>query len=62
MSGDLLLIAIRSSIGWFKGVMAEYLELDMLTLEAISKESGFPIEREVYLALRTESIEQGRLF
>ncbi len=42
--------------------MAEYLELDMLTLEAISKESGFPIEREVYLALRTESIEQGRLF
>lgn len=42
--------------------MAEYLELDMLTLEAISKESGFPIERGVYLALRTESIEQGLLF
>ncbi|MCC4814995.1 GNAT family N-acetyltransferase [Vibrio splendidus] len=42
--------------------MEEYLELDMLTLEAISKEAGFPIEREVYLASRAESIEQGLLF
>ena len=42
--------------------MEEYLKLDMLTLEAISKEAGFPIEREVYLASRTESIEQGLLF
>ena len=42
--------------------MEEYLELDMLTLEAISKEAGFPIEREVYLASRAESIKQGLLF
>ncbi|MFS1903244.1 GNAT family N-acetyltransferase [Vibrio lentus] len=42
--------------------MEEYLKLDMLTLEAISKEAGFPIEREVYLASRAESIEQGLLF
>ncbi|UPR55213.1 GNAT family N-acetyltransferase [Vibrio cyclitrophicus] len=42
--------------------MEEYLELDMLTLEVISKEAGFPIDRDVYLASRTESIEQGLLF
>ncbi|MFS1905858.1 GNAT family N-acetyltransferase [Vibrio lentus] len=42
--------------------MEEYLKLDMLTLEAISKEAGFPIEREVYLASRAESIKQGLLF
>lgn len=62
LSSHLIRIAIHSSIRWFKGVMEEYLELDILTLETISKESGFPIEREVYLALRTEPIEQGRLF
>ncbi len=45
-----------------KEVMEEYLELDMLTLEVISKEAGFPIDRDVYLASRTESIEQGLLF
>ncbi|MEZ8234429.1 GNAT family N-acetyltransferase [Vibrio splendidus] len=43
-------------------MMEEYLELDMLTLESISKEAGFPIERDVYLASRAESIEQGLLF
>ncbi|MEZ8274300.1 GNAT family N-acetyltransferase [Vibrio splendidus] len=45
-----------------KVMMEEYLELDMLTLESISKAAGFPIERDVYLASRAESIEQGLLF
>ncbi|MCZ8487090.1 hypothetical protein O9992_00600 [Vibrio lentus] len=44
-----------------KGVMEEYLELDMLDSEAISKEAGFPIEREVY-GVTGQSIEQGLLF
>ncbi|MFS1442050.1 hypothetical protein BCU50_009300 [Vibrio sp. 10N.286.46.E10] len=41
--------------------MQEYLELDVMTLESISKEAGFPIDRDAYLASRTQSMEQGLL-
>lgn len=41
--------------------MEEYLELDVMTLESISKEAGFPIDRDVYLASHAQSMEQGLL-
>ena len=41
--------------------MEEYFELDVMTLESISKEAGFPIDRDVYLASHAQSMEQGLL-